>query len=139
MLPIHYKPSSKEAFMNPMQKEYFRQLLLRIESECVENFRLLLDRIRTTSNLDSDDCVQATLEEELFTNCTMIEHHNAELKSIRWALQKIQEGHFGYCEETGDPIPLGRLLVMPTARFSTDFQKTLERHDGNNHGHHNIF
>jgi DnaK suppressor protein len=107
----------KSKYMNKEQLEFFQQLLLKMKKEIEEN----IDRFRKElADLQpaADENDQASLEEERLIKVRIIERQSKVIPKINYSLQQIQEGIYGYCEETGEPIGIERLLVRPTATLS---------------------
>ena len=122
-----YKPTQKEKFMNAKMKEYFKQKLLNWKNE------LLKESTQTLSNLQSDneakpDITDRASEEidrsfELRTR----DRERKLINKINAALQRIDDGSYGYCEETGEPIGLKRLEARPVATLSIEAQEMHEK------------
>ena len=126
-LTKNYKPTNKEKFMNAKMKEYFKQKLLNWKNE------LLKESTQTLSNLQSDneakpDITDRASEEidrsfELRTR----DRERKLINKINAALQRIDDGSYGYCEETGEPIGLKRLEARPVATLSIEAQEMHEK------------
>lgn len=107
----------KSNYMNKEQLEFFQHKLLTMKTEIeqnIERFRKELADLQPAA--DEND--QASLEEERMIKVRIIERQSKVLPKINYSLQQIQEGVYGYCEETGEPIGIERLLVRPTATLS---------------------
>jgi len=123
----NYKPTQKEKFMNAKMKEYFKQKLLNWKNE------LLKESSHTLSNLQSDneskpDITDRASEEidrsfELRTR----DRERKLINKINAAIQRIEDGSYGYCEETGEPIGLKRLEARPVATLSIEAQEMHEK------------
>ena len=108
----------EDDYMNPAQMEFFRVRLSQMRDELLENAASTGANLRE-NELVADPADRATVEEE----------HALELRvrDREEALGRIAEGDYGWCEETGDPIGIGRLLARPTATLSIDAQERRER------------
>ena len=126
-LPADYRPSQDEAFMNPVQLEYFRQKLLRWRAE------LLFEASQTLTNLSSeslhrpDQMDRAQIESNAALDLRTRDRERKLLQKIEAALRRIEDGSYGYCEETGDPISIARLEARPIASLSLHAQEQHER------------
>ncbi|MFU0842010.1 MAG: RNA polymerase-binding transcription factor DksA [Burkholderia sp.] len=114
-----------EDYMNERQLAFFKQRLLDMEAELRANAN------RTTVNLrDStvapDPNDRATIEEEHALELRTRDRERKLLKKVHDALQRIENGEYGYCEETGDPIGVARLIARPTATLSLEAQQRRE-------------
>ena len=126
-LPPDYKPEDDEAFMSPLQQEYFRQKLLRWRSD------LLVDSDETRNHLKEDSLVETDLTDRASTET----ERSLELRTrdrarklidkIDEALVRIKVGSYGFCEETSEPIGLKRLEARPIATLSIEAQERHER------------
>lgn len=126
-LPQKYEPSDQEDFMNPVQREYFRQKLLGWQRE------ILADSSQTISNLREDTGQEADIGDRASTEAgRLIELRSRDrarklLSKIDAALQRIEDGTYGYCEDTGEPIGLNRLEARPVATLTLAAQERHER------------
>ena len=126
-LPADYRPGPDEAFMNPVQLEYFRQKLLRWRAE------LLFEANQTLTNLSSeslhrpDQMDRAQIESNAALDLRTRDRERKLLQKIEAALRRIEDGSYGYCEETGDPISIARLEARPIASLSLHAQEQHER------------
>ncbi len=127
ILPADYRPSQDEPFMNPVQLEYFRQKLLRWRAE------LLFEASQTLTNLSSeslhrpDQMDRAQIESNAALDLRTRDRERKLLQKIEAALRRIEDGSYGYCEETGDPISIARLEARPIALLSLHAQEQHER------------
>ena len=127
ILPADYRPSQDEPFMNPVQLEYFRQKLLRWRAE------LLFEASQTLTNLSSeslhrpDQMDRAQIESNAALDLRTRDRERKLLQKIEAALRRIEDGSYGYCEETGDPISIARLEARPIASLSLHAQEQHER------------
>ena len=116
----------KENYMNKAQLQFFRQRLLTARSQLLENVRDTTEHLRETETA-SDPSDRATQEEEQALELRTRERERKLLKKIDQALERITAATYGYCEDTGEPIGIGRLLARPTATLSVAAQDKRER------------
>ncbi|HXA69382.1 MAG TPA: RNA polymerase-binding protein DksA [Stellaceae bacterium] len=126
-LPPDYRPSDREEFMNPLQLEYFRQKLLRWRSELLEESSETLIHLKEESLSEPDITDRATLETERSLELRTRDRERKLIAKIDAALERIQDGTYGYCEETDEPISLRRLEARPIATLSLEAQERHER------------
>lgn len=126
-LPKGYKPSDDEKFMNPKQKEYFRQKLLAWKAEIVEETRNTVEFLKgeSVSHPDPADTAAANADRQLELRTK--DRLRKLTSQIDKALARIEAGTYGYCQETGDPISLKRLDARPNAKLSIEAQVMHER------------
>jgi DnaK suppressor protein len=122
-----YRPSEDEEFMNPMQLEYFRQKLLRWRAELLEESSGTLQHLKEESLSEPDITDRATLETDRFTELRTRDRERKLIAKIDAALSRIEDGSYGYCEETDEPIGIGRLEARPIATLSLEAQERHER------------
>jgi len=120
LLSPDYRPHDKEDFMNPMQQEYFRQKLLAWKDELLRESGETLNHLQEES-LSEPDITDRALE--LRTR----DRERKLISKIDDALRRIEEGTYGFCEETGEPISLKRLEARPIATLSLEAQERHER------------
>lgn len=126
-LPPDYHPSDDEEFMNPKQLEYFRQKLLRWKSDLVKEAGETLSNL-TEQNLQQPDMAdRASLETEHSIELRTRDRERKLINKIEAALKRIEDGTYGYCEETDEPISLRRLEARPIATLSLEAQERHER------------
>lgn len=116
-------PSS--AYMNAAQLGFFRDLLLRQRQDLLDNATMTIDHLRD-GEAEADPNDRATIEEENSIELRIRDRERKMLPRVEAALKRIGDGQYGYCEETGEPIGLRRLLARPTASYSIEAQ---ERHE----------
>ncbi len=126
-LPPDYRPSEDEEFMNPVQVEYFRQKLLRWRAELVAESSETLQHLKEESLSEPDVADRATLETDRFTELRTRDRERKLISKIDEALQRIENGTYGYCEETNEPIGVRRLDARPIATLSLEAQERHER------------
>ena len=116
----------EDDYMNPAQLEFFRVRLSTMRDELLENAASTGANLRE-NELVADPADRATVEEEHALELRVRDRERKLLKKIGEALQLIDDCEYGWCEETGDPIGIGRLLARPTATLSIDAQERRER------------
>jgi DnaK suppressor protein len=127
MLSPDYRPTEKEAFMNPMQQEYFRQKLLTWKAELLRESTETLSHLQEESLSEPDITDRASLETDRSLELRTRDRERKLIAKIDDALRRIEEGTYGYCEETGEPISLKRLEARPIATLSLEAQERHER------------
>jgi DnaK suppressor protein len=129
-LPRGYKPSADEEFMNPKQVEYFR---LQLEQSRVD-LRRELDAIRPLESDDSsregDQSDHASTNSEREFEIHYRERVQMLLRQTEQVLAKLENGTYGYCEDTGEPIDLKRLMAQPSTSLSLAAQQAREGRTG---------
>ena len=127
MLPPDYRPSDGEEFMNPLQLEYFRQKLLRWRAELLAESTETLQHLKEESLAEADITDRASLETERSLELRTRDRERKLISKIDAALTRIEDGSYGYCEETDEPISLRRLEARPIATLSLEAQERHER------------
>ncbi len=132
ILPENYKPTEKEEFMNPVQIEYFRQKLIKWKQDLLSEASETLNNL-SEENLQKPDITdRAQVESDTSIRLRTRDRERKLLSKIEAALRRIDDGTYGYCEETDEPISLKRLEARPIASLSLDAQ---ERHERNERTH----
>jgi len=126
-LPPDYKPSDKEEFMSPTMQEYFRQKLLRWRSELVDESNDTLQSLQEGGIVEPDIADRASIETERSLELRTRDRARKLIAKIDSAIQRIDDGSYGYCEETQEPIGLNRLEARPIATLSIEAQERHER------------
>lgn len=126
-LPAGYKPTVKEEYMNPLQEEYFRQKLLGWRKELMAESRETLDHLHEENWHQADIADRASLETEAGVELRTRNRYLKLISKIDAAIRRIEDGEYGYCEETGEPIGLKRLEARPVATLSVEAQERHER------------
>lgn len=126
-LPKDYKPSESEEFMNPMQKEYFRLKLLAWRNDLVQGYTDGIHHLQEEHAVEPDITDQASHEIDREFEMRTRDRERKLIDKIDAALRRIDEGSYGYCEETGEPIGLKRLEARPIATLSIEAQERHER------------
>ncbi len=118
------KMSDKE-YMNEAQLAFFRDLLARMRDDILRKADETVEHMREVDNV-SDPADRATVEEEHTLELRARDRERKLLKKIEQAIDRIDAGEYGYCDETGEPIGVGRLLARPTATLSLEAQQRRE-------------
>ena len=127
-LPPDYRPSDDEPFMNPMMLEYFRLRLLRWQSELLHESNETLASMAVDGGMQEPDLAdRASAETDRALELRTRDRERKLLSKISAALLRIEDGSYGYCEETGDPIGVKRLEARPIATLSLEAQERHER------------
>ncbi len=127
ILPPDYKPSANEEYMSDMQLEYFRQKLLDWKKSLVEKSEDTLEDLRQGGLNQPDEIDRASLEADKSLDLRTKDRARKLISKINEALERIEDGSYGYCEETGEPIGLERLEARPIATLSIEAQERHER------------
>ena len=127
ILPQDYKPSVKEEYMNEMQLEYFRQKLLYWKKSLIGQSKDTLDDLKQGGLNQPDQIDRASLESDKALELRTRDRARKLISKIDEALKRIEDGSYGYCEETGDPIGLDRLEARPVTTLSIEAQERHER------------
>ena len=126
VLPEGYKPSDLEEYMNPMQLEYFKQKLLTWREELLEESRETLIHLREENWNEPDLNDRASIETETTIELRTRDRYRKLIDKIESAINRVNKGGYGYCEETGEAIGLKRLEARPVATLCIEAQ---ERHE----------
>ncbi len=116
---------SDDDYMNEDQLNFFRARLVEMEQQLRRNAGQTTETLRQTQ-LAPDPLDRATIEEEHALELRTRDRERKLLKKVQAAIKRIDDGDYGYCEETGDPIGVGRLLARPTATLSLEAQQRRE-------------
>ena len=125
--PPEYRPSEDEEFMGPLQVEYFRQKLLRWRAELLADSAETLRSLQEESLLKPDLTDRASLETERAIELRTRDRERKLISKIDAALNRLDTGTYGYCEETDEPIGIRRLEARPIATLSIEAQERHER------------
>jgi DnaK suppressor protein len=125
----NYRPSDKEPFMNERQREYFRARLLDWKEDIIRETRDTLQHLQDENQNHSDLADRASSETDRAIELRARDRQRKLIAKIDAALQRIDEGTYGYCEETGDPIAIKRLEARPIATLSVEAQERHERRE----------
>jgi len=121
-----YRPSEDEPYMNNKQLAYFRRKLLDWRNQIVEDTTHAKENMNESEN-QADELDRASLESERYTELRTVEREQRLLNKIDAALRRIENGEFGYCEVTGEPIGVRRLDARPVATMSIEAKEAQER------------
>ena len=127
ILPPDYRPSADEEYMNEMQLEYFRQKLLNWKKSLIGQSKDTLDDLRQGGLNQPDQIDRASLESDKALELRTRDRARKLISKIEEALKRIEDGVYGYCEDTGEPIGIERLEVRPVATLSIEAQERHER------------
>ena len=124
---INYEPNDKEEFMNPKQVKYFKNLLQTWKNDLLKESSNTLDNLKEGSSNKPDNADRASIESERSLELRTRDRERKLLNKINKALRKIDEGTYGYCEETNKPISIARLKARPIATLSIEAQEMHEK------------
>ena len=113
-------------YMNDKQLEYFRLQLQTLKDDLLSNAGETTEHLREDTSIVPDPADRATIEEEHALELRTRDRERKLLKKISQSLQRIDSGDYGFCDETGEPIGLGRLIARPTATLSLEAQQRRE-------------
>jgi len=125
-LAANYKPTEKEEYMNPKQLQYFREKLENWRKELIEESRETIDHLKEENWHESDIADRASLETDAGVELRTRNRYLKLISKIDDALKRIDEGTYGYCEESGEEIGIKRLEARPIATMTIEAQ---ERHE----------
>jgi DnaK suppressor protein len=126
--PKYDPEKDKGAFMNPVMLEYFRQQLIAWRSELLrESQETIQNTLQSTELQKPDIADRASAETDHALELRTRDRERKLISKINQALERIDEGEYGYCEETGEPITLARLKARPIATLSIEAQERHER------------
>ena len=126
-LPADYRPSADEEFMNPRQLAYFRRKLLDWKDDILREARETLQTLQSESLREPDVTDRASSETDWSIELRTRDRQRKLISKIDAALRRIEEGEYGYCEVTGEPISLQRLEARPIATMTLEAQEKHER------------
>jgi len=128
-LPKGYRPSEVEPFMNRRQLEYFRRKLVAWRDELARDSIQTIQRLQEDVMVTADIADRASAESDRALELRTRDRERKLIGKIDAAIQRIDDGAYGLCEETGDPIGLARLEARPIATLSVDAQERHERRE----------
>lgn len=126
---LEYRPTDSEPFMNPRQREYFRRKLEDWKSEILRESRETLENLQEESTNHPDMADRASSESDRALELRTRDRQRKLIAKIDAALKRIEDGTYGYCEETGEPIGIARLDARPIATLSVEAQEMHERRE----------
>jgi DnaK suppressor protein len=124
-----YRPTDKEPFMNDRQRDYFRQKLLDWREDILKEAKETLQHLQDENQNHPDIADRASSETDRAIELRARDRQRKLISKIDAALQRIEDGTYGYCEETGEPITLKRLEARPIATLSIEAQERHERRE----------
>ena len=128
-LDSDYVPSDNEEFMNERQQEYFRGLLLAWKKSILTESESTLAHLQDGPLREPDLADRASSETDWAIELRTRDRQRKLISKIDSALRRIEEGEYGYCEVTGEPIGLGRLIARPIATMTVEAQEAHERRE----------
>ena len=129
-LAKNYKPTSKEKFMNKKMKEYFRLKLINWKKSLLKEVSNTLSNLQTEENSAKPDITDRAADEiERSFELRARDRERKLISKIDEAIKRIEDGTYGYCEETGDPINIKRLEARPIATLSIEAQEAHEKRE----------
>ncbi|MBK1635969.1 RNA polymerase-binding protein DksA [Rhodovulum adriaticum] len=128
-LPDDYRPAEDEPFMNDRQLEYFRRKLIALKTEVLDESRSTLEGLQDGGRNIPDIADRASEETDRALELRIRDRQRKLISKIDAALRRIDEGEYGYCQETGEPISLKRLDARPTTTLSLEAQERHERRE----------
>jgi len=128
-LPEDYTPSADEEYMNPQQTEYFRRQLTVWRDELLEESEETVTHLQEENWQEPDVIDRASVEADASLELRTRNRYRKLINKIDQALRRIDEGEYGYCEETGEEIGLGRLQARPIATLTIEAQERHERRE----------
>ena len=131
-LPKNYKPTQKEKFMNAKMKEYFRQKLVSWKKDLLKESSQTLNNLQNENEAKPDITDRASEEIDRSFELRTRDRERKLINKIDAALQRIEDGSYGYCDETGDPISIKRLEARPVATLSLEAQEMHEKAEKKN-------
>jgi DnaK suppressor protein len=124
-----YRPSDDEPFMNDRQREYFRRKLLEWKEDILRETRETINNLQEDTSHHPDLTDRASSETERSLELRARDRQRKLINKINAALKRLEDGTYGYCEETGEPIGLKRLEARPIATLSIEAQERHERRE----------
>ena len=125
----NYRPSDKEPFMNERQREYFRRKLLDWKDDILKEAKETLQHLQDENQNHPDLADRASSETDRAIELRARDRQRKLIAKIDAALQRIDDGTYGFCEETGEPIALKRLEARPIATLTIEAQERHERRE----------
>jgi DnaK suppressor protein len=125
----HYRPTDKEPFMNERQRDYFRLKLMNWREDILKEAKETLQHLQDENQNHPDLADRASSETDRAIELRARDRQRKLIAKIDAALHRIDDGTYGYCEETGEPIALKRLEARPIATLSVEAQERHERRE----------
>ena len=126
-VPKGYRPKETEKFMRPVMREYFRRKLLRWKEDLLAESNETIQNLKQEPQAEADLADRASLEADRSLELRTRDRERKLISKIDAALERIEDGSYGYCEETTEPISLRRLEARPIATLSIEAQERHER------------
>ncbi|MGC9371452.1 MAG: RNA polymerase-binding protein DksA [Paracoccaceae bacterium] len=128
-LPEDYRPAEDEPFMNERQLEYFRRKLIAMKNEILGESKSTIEGLQDGTRNIPDVADRASEETDRALELRIRDRQRKLVAKIDAALRRIEEGEYGYCRETGEPISLKRLDARPATTLSLEAQERHERRE----------
>lgn len=128
-LKANYRPTESEPFMNPRMKEYFRRKLQAWKEDILRESNQTLQHLQEDTSQEPDIADRASTETDRSLELRTRDRQRKLISKIDAAMKRIDDGSYGYCEETGEPISLKRLEARPIATLSIEAQERHERRE----------
>ncbi len=128
-LPANYRPQESEPFMNEKQREYFRRKLNTMKEDIIRESRETIQNLQAETVPHADLADRASTEAERQLELRTRDRQRKLISKIDSALRRLDDGSYGFCEETGEPIALKRLDARPIATLSLEAQERHERRE----------
>ena len=128
-LPDDYRPAEDEPFMNERQLEYFRRKLINWKADLMDESKSTIEGLQDSTRNIPDIADRASEETDRALELRTRDRQRKLVAKIDAALRRIENGEYGYCEETGEPISLKRLDARPIATLSLEAQERHERRE----------
>ena len=128
-LKANYRPTESEPFMNPRMKEYFRRKLIAWKDDILRESNQTLLHLQEDTSQEPDIADRASTETDRALELRTRDRQRKLIAKIEAAMKRIEDGSYGYCEETGEPISLKRLEARPIATLSIEAQERHERRE----------
>ncbi len=129
VIESEYRPTEDESFMNDRQKEYFRNKLITWKNDILRESKETLDTLHEQNEKLPDAADRASSETDRSIELRARDRQRKLINKINGAIKRIDEGGYGYCEETGEPISLKRLDARPIATLTIEAQERHERRE----------
>lgn len=133
-VPKNYRPGTKEKFMNPVMREYFRRKLQSWKEELLRESNETIQDLQEESLHEADIADRASAETDRSLKLRTRDRERKLISKIDAALRRLEDGSYGYCEETMEPISLKRLEARPIATLSIEAQERHERMERTHRG-----
>ena len=128
-IPAGYRPSANEEFMSPVQLAYFRNKLLEWKDSIVRESRDTIAQLKSGPIREADLTDRASSETDWSIELRTRDRQRKLISKIDSALRRIEDGEYGFCEVTGEPISLARLEARPIATMTVEAQERHERQE----------